>query len=232
LIYAIGDIHGEIDKLEQLLSLLQGHLAPEDTLVFIGDYIDRGPNTPAVLDRVMELVRTRANTTALRGNHEQMMLDARAFFDQGWSTPIDEEIGRIWFYNGAQQTLTQFMAEAPKEIRFWERVPDRYWEFVRGLPFEYEQGHFLFVHAGVLPKGVHWDEAPLDPRLWIRDPFLTSKQDFGRIVVFGHTPLKRPIATENKIGIDTGAAYGGKLTCAVLNPDIPYNPADVDFIQV
>ena len=77
-----------------------------------------------------------------------------------------------------------------------------------------------------------WDEAPLDPRLWIRDIFLTSKQDFGKIVVFGHTPLKRPIAMENKIGIDTGAAYGGKLTAAILNPAIRYDPADIDFIQV
>jgi len=232
-IYAIGDIHGEIAKLEQMLSILRRHLAPEDTLVFIGDYIDRGPNTPAVLDRVMELVQTRPNTIALRGNHEQMMLDARAFFDPNWSSgKMDEDIGGIWFYNGAQQTIEQFMPQASKETRFWERVPERYWDFLKGLPLEYELGPFLFVHAGIVPKGMFWDEAPLDPRLWIRDIFLTSKQDFGKIVVFGHTPLKRPIAMENKIGIDTGAAYGGKLTAAILNPAIRYDPAEVDFIQV
>lgn len=230
MIYAIGDIHGEIAKLDAMLALLKGHIAPEDTLLFIGDYIDRGPNSPAVLDRVMELKAVRPNTITLRGNHEQMMLDARALYDHSMGARVDPEIGQIWFYNGADNTIAQFGPGGSG--RFWERIPQRYWQFVGATEMEFTLGPFRFVHAGVLPRGVFWEEEPLDPRLWIRDPFLISKQDFGKVIVFGHTPLQEPVAMENKIGIDTGAAYGGMLTCAVLDPEARYDPRRVQFIQV
>jgi serine/threonine protein phosphatase 1 len=212
---AIGDVHGEIHKLRQLLGVLEKELAPEDTLLFIGDYIDRGPDSKGVVDLVLSL-REHRNVVALRGNHEQMLLDAYRYSqpEQGALKP-DWEFASNWFSNGSKATLESYGEAA----RWWQRIPEEHWAFFRSTLIEYKVGNYHFVHAGMLPKGVRWDMPEYPPKLWIREEFLESTQDFGAIVVFGHTPMKRPLVMGNKIGIDTGATYGGPLTAIVVDPE-------------
>jgi serine/threonine protein phosphatase 1 len=228
-IAAIGDIHGELGKLDRLLAKLLPELQPHDTILFIGDYIDRGPDTKGVIDRVLELRQTN-NVITLRGNHEQMMLDAYSYFRP---RPGDKEFhydfALNWFANGAHQTLASY----EKADNWWQRIPDEHWAFLKSTAMEYAKGHYLFVHAGVLPAGEKWEEPDFEPKIWVREPFIASLQDFGDIVVFGHTPLKNglPLFMRNKIGIDTGAAYGGPLTAIILDPAEPYKPENVQVIQ-
>jgi serine/threonine protein phosphatase 1 len=208
-IYAIGDIHGELRKLEELLEHLP--LASEDRLVFIGDYVDRGPNSAQVLDLLVQIRSTRPGTFFLRGNHEQMMLDALAYFERKPGEKPSQEVGLMWFLNGAAATLTSY----PERPQHWrERIPLDHWNFVRETRMELHTEHFHFVHAGVLPKHMKWRLPGFDYRLWIREPFLASQEVFGSVIVFGHTPQAsgKPLITHNKIGIDTGVAYGGPLT--------------------
>jgi serine/threonine protein phosphatase 1 len=227
--------------LRLLLDHLEGlPLAPEDTLVFIGDYIDRGENTRAVIETLLDLRRRHENVVFLRGNHEQLMLDARdgpppeASPLAGFILHTEQTLN--WLQNGGVDTLLSYEVEDYR--RWWEFLPDAHWEFLRATQREYITERYHFVHAGLLPPGKHWEAEgmELDPRLWIREPFLSSRADFdGRLVVFGHTPQTsgRPLVQRNKIGIDTGAVYGGPLTAAVLEPDMPVQRRpDVRFYQV
>jgi len=223
MLYAIGDIHGQFDKLDQLLKGLP--LDPDDTLVFIGDYIDRGPDSSRVLQRLIELKVERPNTICLRGNHEQMMLDALGHFQpQPGLRDLGPDLALMWFHNGADATLASYPEPAP---RWSHRIPDNHWEFVKATPIEHVTRRYHFVHAGLRPAGYKWTDSINDPRLWIRDPFLLSSQDFGKIVVFGHTPLQSVLVQENKIGIDTGATFGGPLTAVAIDDSVPFHPNEV-----
>jgi serine/threonine protein phosphatase 1 len=149
----------------------------------------------------------------LRGNHEEMMLDAEEAFQ---TQPIDYDRYALWMGNGGSETLDSYPPGRP----WWSRVPTEHWDFIEDTTLEYWLGPYAFVHAGFLPPGRSWpyDE---DPRLWVREEFLNSNHDFGARVVFGHTPQRsgKPLIAENKIGIDTGVAYGGPLTAVRLNID-------------
>lgn len=229
MIAAIGDIHGELVKLDALLAQLDPRLKPDDLIVFIGDYIDRGPDSRGVIERVIELKESRF-VVALRGNHEQMMLDAYRYFHpvQG-EKRLDFEFASMWFYNGAHQTLDSY----PTSEGSWtQRIPESHWKFVRSTEMEFVYRNYHFVHAGVVPSNFKWTEQ-VDPRLWIREGFLESKQDFGEIVVFGHTPMKngQPIFMPNKIGIDTGAVFGGPLTAILIDQHQPYRPEEIEVLQ-
>jgi serine/threonine protein phosphatase 1 len=195
----------------------------------MGDYVDRGSGTPEVVRTLIEFAARRPNTIFLRGNHEQMMLDARYCFDPSWRgrliEPVPIENAIVWFGQGGSATLESYGAgPAGENPRWWERIPEQHWAFLEDTQMEFVQGRFHFVHAGLVPPGKKWKpEMPgLDPRLWIRSTFLKYKRDFGgRTVVFGHTPQLsgKPLVQRNKIGIDTAAAYGGPLTAAVLSQE-------------
>lgn len=237
MIFAIGDIHGQLDKLKWLLYRLEkSGMRPEDTLVFIGDYIDRGPKTSGVLDLLIELKANRPNTVFLRGNHEQMMLDARQRFQPSFDSNNSMnncELGIHWFGGGGNATVTSYKPDHGK--RWFELVPQSHWDFILSTTMEYRSDAYIFVHAGILPSGRiwHFGEFDADPRLWIRDEFITSKSSFdGNTVVFGHTPTRngQPLIQANKVGIDTGAGYDGPLTAVGL--PIPYSPGKVLVIQV
>jgi serine/threonine protein phosphatase 1 len=218
LIYAVGDIHGEHWKLVQLLAKLP--LTPEDRLVFIGDYIDRGPESRQVLELLVGLKDQRPDTIFLRGNHEQMMLDARKHKE-------DFMQSALWFGNGGSETVDSY----PKSSTGWiERIPDEHWQFLEKTEMEFREGPYIFVHAGLLPPKTRWPYAE-EPRLWVRHEFLRYRGDFGGVVVFGHTPQKtgRPLVEPNKIGIDTAVAFGGPLTAVGLSPDGSTEPL---FYQV
>jgi len=229
LIYAIGDIHGELDKLERLLAKIEAVIAPEDRLVFLGDYVDRGPDVRGVIDLLLEIREQRPNTVFLRGNHEQLMIHCRELFRSGRALS-DFDAAAAWFSIGGAETLASY---AHRDVSKWyERVPEAHWAFIESTILEFRAEPYLFVHAGIVPPGQRWTEDD-DPRLWIREPFLSSMADFGAIVVFGHTPLRagRPLVMPNKIGIDTGAAYGRPLTAVILEPGVPYEPEKLAFLN-
>jgi serine/threonine protein phosphatase 1 len=232
---AIGDIHGQAALLRRLTSTLVSELSPEDTLLFIGDYIDRGEDSRAVIDLLLEMKALRPNTVFLRGNHEQLMLDSR----EGPRPERSAIPGLIlhsdttlnWLQNGGVDTLLSYGVE--DFFRWWEFVPESHWQFIEETQLEHVAARHHFVHAGLLPPGELWEGSgtDYDPRLWIREPFLSTDHDFGRTVVFGHTPQRsgRPLVHPNKIGIDTAAAYGGPLTAALLDDEGKLDPR---FVQV
>jgi len=229
MLYAIGDVHGELRKLHRLLQdIEQEGLRDEDRIVFVGDYVDRGHDIPGTLEFLIRFKQQRPNTVFLRGNHDQAMMDARDIYCPGRQTEKTHEDVMWWFSYGAKETLAAYGGGR----RWYERVPETHWDFLASTEFEFRAAPYIFVHAGLVPPGKKWLE-PVDPRLWIRDPFIDSKADFGGIVVFGHTPqdLCIPIVMPNKVGIDTGAAYGGPLTALVIDLAKPYDMAKLKFLH-
>jgi serine/threonine protein phosphatase 1 len=200
-ILAIGDIHGTRDKLQMLMGAVNWD-PDEDTLVFIGDYVDRGPDSAGVIDHVLGLMEWSENVICLRGNHEQLFIDF-----------LDGRDTSTFLYNGGQATIDSYGGEDAG-------LPEEHYDFLLSLPFYYETEDYIFVHAG-LRDGLPLEQQDPHDLLWIREEFIHSSYDHGKLVVYGHTPKREPVVMENKIGIDTGAVYGGKLTCLEL-PDMSF----------
>ena len=242
LIYAIGDVHGQITMLRAMLELLKAQpLREQDTLLFLGDYIDRGEDSKATVEALMALQQERPNTIFLRGNHEQLMLDARdSDVPRRGATPdsfLLSDATNLWFHNGGEDTLFSYKNDLDDEefLRWWEAIPEEHWEFLRATRLEHSTPRYFFVHAGLLPEGKTWELQAhgMDERLWIREPFLSYKGDFnGKIVVFGHTPAQRVLVERNKLGIDTGAVFGGPLSAVALNPAASRRPPAPRILQV
>ncbi len=192
--YAIGDVHGMYDELLELLRTLP--LNDGDELIFLGDYVDRGPSSKNVVD-FLDTLKGKYEVTLLKGNHEDMLLNC-----------IDKGECGVWHFNGAYATIRSFGGI--------EKIKD-YLNFLKSLKTFHIKRNFLFVHAGVKP-GVDLKSQKEWDMLWIRDEFIFSKNPLpGYIVVFGHTPFEKPIIMDDKIGIDTGCVYGGKLTAIRLD---------------
>jgi serine/threonine protein phosphatase 1 len=197
---AIGDIHGMLDKLELVLTGLLPTL-PEDTcLIFVGDYVDRGPNSREVIDRLIRLKVERPGTVFLMGNHERMTIDAH---DGGDIV--------LWLNNGGEKTLKSY---GLKESEV-DRLPAEHIDFMRSLDLMYEIDGYIFVHAGLKP-GVPIHKQNEHDLLWIREPFYLAEPTWEGKVVFGHTPFPSPFRRPGMIGIDTGAVYNNKLCCLEL----------------
>ena len=205
-IFAIGDIHGCYDRLETLMDKIPIDLS-RDILVFIGDYIDRGPNSVEVVEYLMKLKKRVPEVIFLKGNHEDML--------DKFITGADRF---TYLLNGGQQTLDSYLTK-PVQSDFYPIPPD-HMDFFKSLRLFYETEEFIFVHAGLRPRVPLESQKPQD-MLWIRDKFISTKHDYGKRVIFGHTPLKNPLVEPNKIGIDTGAVYGNALTCVQL-PDLVF----------
>ena len=205
-IFAIGDIHGSYDRLKTLMDKIPIDFS-RDTLVFIGDYIDRGPNSVEVVDYLMQLKNRVPGVIFLKGNHEDML-----------DKFINGDDRFTYLLNGGQQTLDSYLTK-PVQSDFYPIPPD-HMDFFKSLRLFYETEEFIFVHAGLRPRVLLESQKPQD-LLWIRDKFISTKYDFGKRVIFGHTPLKKPLVEPNKIGIDTGAVYGNALTCVQL-PDLVF----------
>lgn len=218
--FAIGDIHGRDDLLGRLLDHIRRHpaamAAESRVLVFLGDYIDRGTGSPAVLERLSTLHWPGWEMIFLCGNHEDTVL---RFLDQ------PDQAGS-WLNYGGRATLLSYGVTgikpvmAPEELpalrdRFAACLPPGHLAFLRRLSVWAEVGDYLCVHAGVRP-GVPLDRQNEHDLMWIRDEFTRSKLDHGRVVIHGHSTTFEPVNAPNRIGIDTGAYATGKLTCVVL----------------
>jgi len=200
-IYAVGDIHGCYDKLLVLMGKIDIDFE-SDTLVFLGDYIDRGPQSYEVVAYLADLKQRYANTFFLKGNHEEML-----------EKYLSGEDRITYLVNGGQQTLESYMNRPRPEGE--PAIPSTHLEFFKSLRIYYETQNYIFVHAGLKNK-VPLEKQKTEDLLWIRRRFIESKYDYGKMVVFGHTPLHEPLLLPNKIGIDTGAVYGNRLTCVRL----------------
>ncbi|MGE0084916.1 MAG: metallophosphoesterase family protein [Desulfococcaceae bacterium] len=210
-IYAVGDIHGCHDKLVHLMGKILRYYKPEkDTLVFLGDYIDRGPDSFLVTEYLIRLKRKIPGIIFLKGNHEEML--------NQYLTGLERS---SYLSNGGRQTLESYMAHNPGSGMY--TVPREHLYFYSSLSLYYESDGYIFVHAGIREKIPLEDQAP-DDLLWIRSKFVHSTYDFGKRVVFGHTPFPEPLVQYNKIGIDTGAVYGNRLTCVRL-PEMEFYQA-------
>lgn len=193
--YAIGDVHGEVTLLRRLLAQIP--IRDEDTVVFLGDYLDRGEDSAATIAALRDFGRGHRASVFLRGNHE----DAWLTHWDGVRFASAPEI------DGADKVWDEFGGAIPFEVGHW----------LEGTLIEYEDDHAYCVHAGIAPGKPSWRTPPL-LKIWGAQGFLDSDYDWGKPVVFGHWQLPEPLLQPNKIGIDTGAFRTGILT-AVRLPD-------------
>jgi serine/threonine protein phosphatase 1 len=204
--YVFADVHGMLHKLVDLLERVPFRI-DRDTIVFLGDYIDRGPDSKGVLDIIIDLIDTGMRVVCLRGNHECMLRDF-----------LEEKEPLLFLYNGGAATLKSYRQST---VLGREMIlPDRHRDFLDRLLPWYEMDDFILVHAGLRP-GVPLEQQEEKDLYWIRHEFIYSDYDFGKTVVFGHTPFSQPFIGRKRIGIDTGAVYGNKLTCVRL-PDVEF----------
>ena len=215
-IYAVGDIHGCLDRLvalhEAIAEDIVGRPVARTTLVHLGDYVDRGADSAQAIDWLINRPPVPADEIVnLMGNHEYMMLSALA--------GADKQAPDVWLTNGGADSLLSWGISRTVPPAGWaERIPRQHLLFLRDLPVSRRIGPYLFVHAGIRP-GVPLDQQTRHDMMWIREPFLSSRADHGAVVVHGHTPKREPVVLPNRIAIDTGAVLGGDLTCAVLEAD-------------
>ncbi|HYD30580.1 MAG TPA: metallophosphoesterase family protein [Azospirillaceae bacterium] len=222
-LYAIGDIHGRLDLLDHLLDLIQEDAASgsdlDRYLVFLGDYVDRGDDSRGVIDRLATGLPPSFGAIHLRGNHEATMLRFLA----------DLTIGTNWLNFGGGATLASYgitlpsapnpaimLLAAQRALR--EQLPPAHRRFLQDLRTSVTVGDYLFVHAGIRP-GIPLDRQDDHDLMWIRDEFLESPKDHGKVVIHGHTITFEPEMRANRIGIDTGAFATGRLTALVLEGD-------------
>ena len=222
-IYAIGDIHGRYDLLRQLQRMIWNDVAQHrkrrKVLVYLGDYIDRGPDSRKVLERLSRHPLHRCVSVHLMGNHEQAMLG----FMQEPDAYSD------WLVYGGLATLSSYGITNPRDEQrsrplpflaqqLESRVPEHHKVFLRGLKKHIVLGDYLFVHAGIRPR-VPLKLQTAGDLLWIRDDFLRFRQPHSHFVVHGHHMTEIPDVHANRIGIDTGAFATGCLTCLVLDDE-------------
>ena len=223
LLYAIGDIHGRADLLENLLRRIEEDArtdrAGKKTLAFLGDYVDRGPDSCGVVEMLIADLPQGFAAHFLKGNHEALLL---GFLDDPLT--LDH-----WLLNGGAETMASYGVDiggldrlnaSPQAWRdaFAAVLPETHLGFFKDLELSLAVGDYLFVHAGVRP------DVPLDAQveadlIWIRAPFLDWPEPFGKMVVHGHTPGRVPVTRANRIGIDTGACFTDQLTALRLEGD-------------
>jgi len=218
-VYAVGDIHGRLDLLVEMQSLILNHarLSPPRsvTVVWLGDYVDRGPSSRGVIDQLIAFSAGPLRSIFLMGNHEEALL---RFL-------IDPRNGHQWRSFGGLATLISYGVDVTKfrlgrgagktRSDFLAALPRAHQDFLLALTFSCTIGDFFFCHAGVRP-GVDLDKQHPQDLIWIRDEFLYSREDFGMMIVHGHTPVPEPELRRNRVNIDTGAFATGRLTCAVI----------------
>jgi serine/threonine protein phosphatase 1 len=217
-LYVIGDIHGRSDLLDRMVVAISGDLegnpVEQRLTVTLGDYIDRGPDSRGVIERLAQNPFP-TDLVALKGNHEALL---ETFLR-------DPSVGHHWRRLGGLETLASYgvpvgslmlgknYAEAAEALH--RAVPQTHLAFIGSLRTSLSVGRYFLCHAGVRP-GIPLERQSADDLLWIREPFLGSRADFGKIVVHGHTPAEKPEVLANRINVDTGAYMTNRLTCVAL----------------
>jgi len=215
-LYAIGDIHGRLDLLRDLMQRIEAdarqHAGPIQ-VVFLGDYVDRGPHSAEVIDWLVNNCPRDVFRSFLRGNHEELLL-------QLWENELSDDSLSAWLSYGGRETLSSYgigaaivysddlMAIRSAAVA---NVPTAHHQFLRELKNAARFGDFFFAHAGIRP-GIPLEAQSANDLLWIREPFLSSREDHGAVVVHGHSIAREVQERGNRIGIDTGAYATGRLT--------------------
>ena len=231
-VYAIGDIHGCLDELDTVLQKIQDDCASTDLaasvfkdeedssaqskpkLVFLGDYVDRGPDSKGVLDRLTKLQKTTPDTIFLKGNHEALMLEFLAAPDatERWLDWGGDETLQSY---GISTILGRRNEDLAAELK--ERLPAEHLTFLNNLSLTHQEGDYLFVHAGIRP-GVPLADQKEEDLLWIRKKFhkMNVSERPSQVVVHGHQPVEKPLDAGWRIDVDTGACWSGRLTAVAL----------------
>ncbi len=219
-VYVIGDIHGRLDLLREIETKIArdiGHYPhTSNIVVYLGDYVDRGYSSREVIDHLIDQPLAGVRPVWLIGNHDVWLRDFVR----------NETDGASWLAYGGDATLVSYGVRLDPRMLEPERlsaarkqlvglIPSGHLDFLDSLELGFGLGDYFFVHAGVHPSRSLQDQKETD-MLWIRDPFLDSHSDFGKIVVHGHTVVEQPEIHQNRIAIDTGACWTGQLTCLVL----------------
>ncbi len=227
LVYAVGDIHGRFDLLERLVGMIEADAAARRavgqiehcSLIFLGDYVDRGFQSKQVLDYLQAFAPDWAEVTCLIGNHEAMMLEF-----------IDDPVGSEgWLHFGGVATLASYGTKVEESesaqtdllataSAFDDKFPRAHRDFIRSMPASHQIGDYFFVHAGVRPGVALRAQDPFD-LMSIRQEFTESRHDFGVRVVHGHTGVQNPLLLPGRIAVDTIAYATGRLTAAALCGD-------------
>ena len=209
-IFIVGDIHGCLDMFNRLMDQIDWE-PDKDRLIFLGDYIDRGKDPKGVVDYIIALTKCSARVECLIGNHETNFLEYLSGDDRG-----------LFLMNGGWRTVESYQGNKLKDVN--SLVPPDHMAFYGSLKTYIELEDYYIVHAGFRPH-VALKEQTLEDMVWIREPFIYSDFSFGKRVIFGHTPFSEPLVMENKIGLDTGAVYGNRLTCLEL-PEIRFHSVE------
>lgn len=241
-VYAIGDIHGHSAQLDHALALIEADGGPQAEIVFIGDYTDRGPDSPGVLDRLTAARRAGRPWTFLKGNHDRMfeyfvtrgiehdsmIRSGKSWLNKSLGGPhtlasygvragLDEtaDMGALVDHLGSFEADAGEMAAPDLVAEARARVPGCHLEFLAALPLTHRVDDLFFAHAGIRP-GVPLDAQTEDDLVWIREPFHRDPRDHGPLIVHGHTPVVAPTHYGNRVNIDTGAGYGEPLVPVVF----------------
>lgn len=218
-VYAVGDIHGRLDLLNELIDGIEAddkmRGSAQTQIIFLGDLIDRGPDSAGVIDRLVDLAEARGNVRFILGNHEEVFLR---------SLDGDLESLRLFVRIGGRETMLSYgISERDYERTDYAEllalmqahVPERHIAFLKGFEDRIEVGDYVFVHAGLRPGVAIEDQKRADMR-WIRSSFLDSDAEFGKLVVHGHSISDEVIERPNRIGLDTGAFATGRLSALGL----------------
>ena len=220
-IYAVGDIHGQIDMLDDALARIERDGGRDAKIVFLGDLVDRGPDSSGVIDLLMTGKAKGRNWTILRGNHDRMY---SCFLEELPRPDPQILLGMDWFSDriGGRKTLASYGIETTETSRYYQVhsvardvIPHSHVRFMESLPAFLEHDGLLFVHAGIRP-GVALSQQTEDDMCWIRRDFLDYTDPHPWLVVHGHTPEREPVHMGNRINLDSGAGYGRPLTTAVF----------------
>jgi serine/threonine protein phosphatase 1 len=217
-LYCIGDIHGRLDLLEELHEMIQADAegySGDKTVIYLGDFIDRGAQSKQVLDLLAGQALDGFSAVHLLGNHEQTLLD---FLEE-------PQAALAWLNFGGQVTLMSYgvglgRVQLARQVDLLRdeleaKLPQSHLEFLQSCRLTHSEGSYLFVHAGIRP-GLELEQQAPEDLLWIRDEFIRSRRNHGAIVVHGHSITEEVEWQPNRIGIDTGAYYSGMLTALVL----------------
>jgi serine/threonine protein phosphatase 1 len=217
-VYAVGDIHGcshLLDRLHAAVADDASKRSGSKHIVYLGDYVDRGPDSKGVIERLQRNVPPGIVPKFLKGNHDAVL---KRFLDE-------PQVYHDWSVYGAQQTLLSYGVKPPlfhsidryeaARLALIGSMPQSHVDFLEQLDLTWTLGDYVFVHAGIRPN-VPLDKQREQDLLWIRDDFLMSDVNVGKVVVHGHTPVRTPCSCDRRISVDTGAYISGVLTCVVL----------------